>query len=369
MIRFSLVALVAAAGCVLQPSTVLLPEGPAPSCRAAVPADGRVDLAWAGPDHARDRARLDEWCTAVGPPVVELTPASLDRAVERIALVSWNAGLGRGDLAALVKELQAGALTGDGLSQFVLILQEMYRLGVDVPPDPGDRRRHPRALGLPHAAESRDVRALARSLGLAVAYVPSMRNGPGRADRGNAILSTLPLDDLMAIELPFEHQRRVAVSAIVRGYSPSGRKFGLRVVSAHLDTTGALARGGPSAARRRQARALVSALDATGAPALVGADLNTSWGEDEPAFTELRGAFPDAVSVVRGPTWRGPLGIQARLDHMFARTGTRVEVWRVDRRFGSDHHPLVAMLEPGDLIIGSSDQSGASRTPISPITR
>ena len=46
-----------------------------------------------------------------------------------------------------------------------------------------------------------------------------MRNGrPPQTDedRGNAILSTEPLADLTAIELPFEQQRRVAVAATLR---------------------------------------------------------------------------------------------------------------------------------------------------------
>ena len=60
-----------------------------------------------------------------------------------------------------------------------------------------------------------DVRDIAEQFGLSVAYVPSMRNGPAtalseREDRGNAILSTEPLLDVRAIELPFGKQRRVA---------------------------------------------------------------------------------------------------------------------------------------------------------------
>jgi hypothetical protein len=47
--------------------------------------------------------------------------------------------------------------------------------------------------------------------------VPSARNGPQtiaaeREDKGNAILSTLSLKDLIAIELPFEAGRKVAVA-------------------------------------------------------------------------------------------------------------------------------------------------------------
>jgi hypothetical protein len=53
-----------------------------------------------------------------------------------------------------------------------------------------------------------DVVALAKKYDLSLAYVPSMRNGSAtdpleREDRGNAILSTEPLSDARAIELPF----------------------------------------------------------------------------------------------------------------------------------------------------------------------
>ena len=40
-----------------------------------------------------------------------------------------------------------------------------------------------------------------------------MRNGTGASDRGNAILSDLPLDRVRAFELPFVLQRRVPLLA------------------------------------------------------------------------------------------------------------------------------------------------------------
>ena len=44
-----------------------------------------------------------------------------------------------------------------------------------------------------------------------------MRNGPElREDRGNAIISTEPLLDPFALELPLARQRRVALGAAVR---------------------------------------------------------------------------------------------------------------------------------------------------------
>ena len=89
-----------------------------------------------------------------------------------------------------------------------------------------------------------------------------MRNGTTAVaeDRGTAILSTMPLADLQAIELPFERQRRVALAATVGGATPSGDVWHLRLAAVHMDTSLALTRGGPVVARRRQAEALVEAL-------------------------------------------------------------------------------------------------------------
>jgi endonuclease/exonuclease/phosphatase (EEP) superfamily protein YafD len=45
------------------------------------------------------------------------------------------------------------------------------------------------------------------------------------------------------------------------------------------------------------------------------------------------------------PTWRGPLGIHRQIDYVFLRgpfTSTRVD--RLPGRYGSDHHPILAMV-------------------------
>ena len=87
---------------------------------------------------------------------------------------------------------------------------------------------------------------MAEQCGLALFYVPSARNGPNEPgqvpeDKGNAILSTLPLADLAAIELPFESGRKVAVVATIPG--PSGER--IRVASVHLDLASTLTRTFP----------------------------------------------------------------------------------------------------------------------------
>ncbi|MEN3339278.1 MAG: hypothetical protein V7647_2954, partial [Acidobacteriota bacterium] len=68
-------------------------------------------------------------------------------------------------------------------------------------------------------AHYEQIEPVAAALGLSLYYVPSMRNGGAapHEDRGNAILSSLPLTDLAAYELPFERQRRVALGATIAG--------------------------------------------------------------------------------------------------------------------------------------------------------
>ena len=66
-------------------------------------------------------------------------------------------------------------------------------------------------------------------------YVPSMRNGPElQEDRGNAIVSTEPLIDPIALELPFERQRRVAIGASVQVRTIAGIER-LNLLDVHLE--------------------------------------------------------------------------------------------------------------------------------------
>ena len=59
----------------------------------------------------------------------------------------------------------------------------------------------------------------------------------------------------------------------------------------------------------------------------------------------LKAAFPDAPDSDAQPTWAGPLGIHARLDHVFARGRvSAIDVRRLPDRFGSDHYPLLAIV-------------------------
>ena len=316
-----------------------------PSCRSAVSLSesSQAAIAWISPADPRSGERLRDWCAMVGPVVYEREPARpISPAIDRLAVVSWNTHVGGGDLAALADAVQRGDFTrGEPFAAVVLLLQEMYRHGADVPARATILSAVPsRIVDALHAQHTHDVRRVASERGLAVLYAPSMRNGAAAddpEDRGNAILSTLPLSDPAAIELPLERQRRVAAVAVVSGRTTAGVEWRLRLVNVHLDTALALLHGGPLTARRRQADAL--------AAALVAGDFNTWLGDREPAIRALRAAFPDAPAPRYGATWRGPLGLRATLDYVFARGHARsIAVQRLPSRFGSDHYPLLSVI-------------------------
>src|SRR5690349_3508762 len=199
---------------------------PASSCRQA-PAMTWQSLA--PPSH---REVLDRWCDSVGPPFVRGGSPPPER-LATLVLATWNVHGGNGDVEAFLRSVPAvpGVRSPYGV---VLLLQEAVRAGADVPERYPDRMRPPGTIRV--SGRERDVGALTARLAMHTLYVPSMRNGriftsDMRQDRGNAILSTFPLEDLRAIELPFGRQRHVAVAARVSvpGLPP------LRVMSVHLD--------------------------------------------------------------------------------------------------------------------------------------
>jgi endonuclease/exonuclease/phosphatase family metal-dependent hydrolase len=326
------VAILATAGCAVQPPMTLTPSGrQVVECRNVqrVGADRAASpITWLLPDDPSHRAKLDAVCRGVGP-VAVATPAVFpgpprhtapdDVRLGDLVVVSWNTYLGRGRLDELVSQLTQGAFTGGRrVDMFVLLLQEVYRS---------------------------QILAFAADRHLHAVFAPTRRRDGEAQDRGAAILSTLPMTDLLMVELPFEKQRRIALGATVVDERQQETPRRLRVVNTHFDTNVGLLRGGPSAARRRQARALIDALRERSAPLVIGADLNTWWGDDEPAVKELRRAFPDAAPLRARETWRGPLGAGNKLDYVLAKGMPQpVTVKRLADRFGSDHWPLLAVV-------------------------
>jgi endonuclease/exonuclease/phosphatase family metal-dependent hydrolase len=297
-------------------------------------------IAWYSPAVDSDRVALARWRASVGPPLVRRMAAAVAPVADEITVVSWNTALGAGDVVGFVRQLPA-AREGRPL---VLLLQEVYRRGDQVPrkfaPDSAFARRLGGALGL----IATDIDALAAELGMTAYYVPSMRNGgpDSDEDRGNAILANIPMTNLEAIELPFERQRRVALAAAVEGQTSDGQPWKLRVVSAHLDNTVARrAYIGSEYGRARQARGLVSWLQGE-TPTVLGGDFNTWFGFSDQAFLETAAAFPQTPKDDRRATFLGLL----RLDHLFYRlpAGWSARAVRAEHRHGSDHSPLIGTI-------------------------
>jgi endonuclease/exonuclease/phosphatase family metal-dependent hydrolase len=310
-------------------------------------------VAWVGPEASRDRDRLDRWCDAVGPLVADPTPRAAPIPDNTIAVVVWNVHVGGGDVGQLIDALTRGEFTdGAPVTSFVLLLQETYRRGDEVPAPAPRGSGGPRMIrARPPSGPRRSALDVARERGLAIVYAPSMRNAKisdtahSVEDRGNAIVSTWPIADAVAIELPFERQRRVAVAATIQGRTPAGAPWQLRVADAHLDTSVALTRGGPLAARRRQAAALVQALGSSQLPTVLGGDFNTWLGSHEPAVGALRRAFSETPAQATAATWRGPLGVRGVLDRVFVKNVSgRMSVRRLAGRFGSDHYPILLVV-------------------------
>ena len=265
----------------------------------------------------------------------------------RILIVNWNVHLCHGNVTAMIHELsRRETMHGYGSPNFVLLLQEALRRDRNIP-NPG-RTRVPRRIVPP--LRGGDIVDWAKKMKWRMFYAPSVRNGRllgNRAeDRGNAILSNLPMSSVEQIELPVGVHRRISVMAIIGGE----RRPPFRVAAAHLDTRASLSRGwvfgGPSA-RKRQAEALVSTLENVsndGLPLIVGGDLNTHLGVNE--------ASVKAVSKI---VHRKQHGLKAThrsgliLDYIFARIPDNWEsgrCMRMSSHFGSDHYPLVLAIEP-----------------------
>ena len=188
-----------------------------------------VAVDWRLPDNRDNHAPLLARCRAVGPAVIDALPAADivpgASATAVLTIATWNTHVGGGDVRAFVAALRSGALTSG----------EPVRALRAVPPGsvpardghPADRSRRrgrrqaPRRIAALGPRE--DVVSAAASLGLALSYVPSTRNGADDVeDRGNAILSTLPLSGFAAVELPFGRYRRVAVAATIDGAGGPG---------------------------------------------------------------------------------------------------------------------------------------------------
>jgi hypothetical protein len=323
-----------------------------PPCYSNGSANGdEPAVEWVLRQDSDERSALDAFCWGVGPALYSPSPADSERAsADSFAVVVWNTHIGNGDLDALIEDLRSGALTDSPVRDFVLLLQEAHRGGDSVPAEIPDWVAAGRRQSNPLEPGRLDVSVVAEQHQLALFYAPSMRSGtddglPGE-DRGNAILSTFPLHSPTAVELPWERQRRVAVTAGIQGRASSGEPWSLRLVSAHLDNRSRMSEilrsFGP--ARERQARALAEHLTDS-IPTVLGADLN-AWlhGSDAAEVRVLRQLFPLPQALPEAPTVKlpGPLP-DRQLDYLMFRLppGWTGEYRVLDNDYGSDHQPLI----------------------------
>ena len=252
--------------------------------------------------------------------------------------------VGGGDIGGLLADVRRR----HGGAPVVFLLQEAYREGPEVPTRLEAHASFAsmiRACG-PTAAARKSSR-LPQRLGLHAYYVPSMRNGAPAAsaeDRGNAILSTLPLTDLRAIELPFERQRRVAVAATVAGVTARGRR-GRFASCRHISTTWSAhgvcglrvaSSAGPARrvgwSRRCRAATIRSCSAPISIPGSASATAPTAPPQRVPG---------DAASRIGAPRFTGCCG-SIISSSAWTRDGGRVP--RADNAYGSDHYPLIGQI-------------------------
>jgi endonuclease/exonuclease/phosphatase family metal-dependent hydrolase len=285
-----------------------------------------------------EQQTLDRWCQSVGPPVFAPAPAR-NGDISRLLVLSWNVHVGGADTEELIAQLlDRSSNEGTGV---VVLLQEAFRAGADVPGS------YPADLRVPSSIRPRrptpDIVGIAERFGMSVAYVPSMRNGPAtaltdREDRGNALLSTEPLTDVLAIELPFGKQRRVAVAATV---TPRSTLAPMRVVAVHFDTNGD---------RVLQAEALGERISSlTELPLIVGGDFNARRGlDDRTVATVSRHVRLESCGTHRTNRW--PLRVDVplffvvgRLDFMFSTLAPDVtrSCQTLSHAYDSDHLPIL----------------------------
>lgn len=303
----------------------------------SLPCHGPAGLIAWQPQGQQRQPTLDRWCQSVGTPVVHVADP-LPAQVRRLVVLSWNVGVGAGRLAALVDLIRARApKPAGGDVGLVVLLQEAFRGGPDIP------EHVPPGLDAPGAIRpdrpAPDIVEVARTLGMSLVYVPSMRNGPAtsryeREDRGNAILSTEPLTDVTAFELPLAKQRRVAVAATVTLRGGGGT---VRVVAAHFDTPG---RG--TAGQARALAGFVAGLRGD-VPVVLGIDTNAVFGRRGAAVGTLEAVLPLPASCTGGRTGAWPFG---RLDFVFTDVPAgRITCETLTDRHGSDHVPVLLTVE------------------------
>ena len=308
-------------------------------------------VAWLPNLASSDIPELARWSRAVGDPIVLQTSRREIPDAESLTIVTWNVHGTHGRLLDFVARLKAGGITGKPVEHFVLLVQEAVRVRRGAPPPLADGMKKASRIdgtdpSLPDIVES------AEALGLSLLYVPSMRNGEEREDRGNAILSTLPLEEAYAFELPYRRQRRVGVAATL-AVTDAGQRRPLRVVNVHFDTTDGRDRlyvlGNPRPAQARATLDYVKSIETPAALAVIGGDFNT-FLPFEDAAEHMRRDWSLNQGVEDAARTRGLV----RLDYLFFRIEAELcgETSRARAPFGSDHYPVIGRFHRASAACG-----------------
>ena len=309
--------------------------------------DGRSapSIRWTPAATGRDEPELARWRAAVGPVRVR-NATGIGAPKLPLTVAAWNAQVGGGAIRRLWNRIAPD--TGKEAVPAVLLLQEVFATGPDLPEVAAGSAWADRITGTPQGEDRTDIVSFAREASLSLVYVPSMRNGGPDGgppeDRGNAILANVPLSSARAIELPFERQRRVAAAAEV---TIGGRRVAL--CSVHLENRAPWARAWRTlgSGRGRQMAGLLGVFPGNShADAFVlGGDLNTwMFGRREAAYTLARRTFRQPEHPDPRPTHHLEVGgWLRRADYLLFRLppGWRGEYRTLDDSFGSDHYPLV----------------------------
>jgi len=306
---------------------------------------------------------LRAWCSAVGAPlIINDVPGPQDTSAALV--VSWNVDVGAGRLDDFLDDLLAGKWTdGTQVSDYVLLLQEAYRADDSIPrlAPKGSKKGN----AIHHGEEDfhADVLHFARERNLNLFYVPLMRNGDDREDRGNAILSTFPMSEFAAYELPPQRQRRVTASAMVSG-TTAGRPWSVRVINVHLENRGRwkspLSTFG--SARTDQMSRLLDAVGMRLEATIMGGDFNV-WAKEgnEGAIKLIRAYLAQAGELDTNRTVNpGKKLPERRVDYLFHSRDRdwNVSYRRVDDRYDSDHYPILIHITPDPAVADeiSSDE-------------
>jgi endonuclease/exonuclease/phosphatase family metal-dependent hydrolase len=228
-----------------------------------------------------------------------------------LVVVTWNVHSGRGDLPRFIDDLTQGRLTGFPVRDYAILLQETI------------------------AGNQYDAVKVARDR-QAWAYFEQVRESK-QGTSGNAIVTTaMPLSARTIVLPRIRRVRKAIVASLEIDRQP------LFIVDAHFENRYGWLHGVliSDRARKQQADALLKELPA--GPGILGGDLNTWLGTDEPALKALGLRFDAPPNDAQAPTFANRLV----LDHLFfdLPSGWTASRRVIADRYGSDHHPVLGLI-------------------------